>query len=472
MTQAELTKRHTSLRPGTIVELFELTMSHLPGLEGEPPFRWTSGKAVTLDGKLYSKMAIESEGWEESSQGVSPRPRLTVANPRGALGQVIRAYRDLKGARVTRLKIFSDYLDDGASPSPGSYSSKDTFSVERKISETPEHIVLELAADLDVEGIQLPRHQVMGMTCGWRDYRGDGCGYTGTRYFDADDLPVGDPTKDICSRSLVGCIKRHTRTVFWDAVTDSTVFAAGARYMAIAKSGANLLSNKLLAQKAEGNVVPASWGFPLDWGLRAHRVWRHKLYSELVAMDISVAGPTYLADRSIPFLLLDDKHIPGAKMLCVWLKLMSGTLGAGNRLALGWLVRDEGFYENNEDNNYYPPVWAALPTHYFEDKDLANFTLKAVSSPTPTHANFRTLRKGDTSRPDRNIPVVEAIPAIFLVSGAEPNTTQFVLRVGTPYVGAVQDFESVLSLNTTTLSKEVVDPLPFGGFVGASLFKG
>ncbi len=83
----------------------------------------------------------------------------------------------------------------------------DIFFIDRKVTETRDIVEFELAAAFDVAGIQLPRRQIIQNVCTWR-YRGTECGYTGTSYFDANDVAVGSVGLDVCGKRLSSCKKR------------------------------------------------------------------------------------------------------------------------------------------------------------------------------------------------------------------------------------------------------------------------
>lgn len=92
---------------------------------------------------------------------------------------------------------------------PNRHLLDEIFFIERKVSEDPIAVEFELSSALDLSTSKLPRRVVSVGVCTWEEYRGEGCEYTGTHYFDARDNPVTDPAKDICSRSTNGCKIRH-----------------------------------------------------------------------------------------------------------------------------------------------------------------------------------------------------------------------------------------------------------------------
>ena len=73
--------------------------------------------------------------------------------------------------------------------------------------ENRELVTFELSATFDVAGVKLPRRQIVQNICPWT-YKGEGCGYSGTDYYDINDQEVTDAADDVCSHRLTGCRAR------------------------------------------------------------------------------------------------------------------------------------------------------------------------------------------------------------------------------------------------------------------------
>jgi len=143
-----------------------------------------------------------------------PRPRLRVANVTGAITALVLTYQDLVGAKITRKRTLAKYLDavnfeGGVNPTadPLAEFADDVYYVDRKSRETRDVVEFELAASFDLEGVTLPRRQIVQNVCPWR-YRGSECGYTGMAYFDANDQAVGSSSLDVCGKRLSSCKAR------------------------------------------------------------------------------------------------------------------------------------------------------------------------------------------------------------------------------------------------------------------------
>lgn len=91
---------------------------------------------------------------------------------------------------------------------PNRHFADEIFFIERKVGEDDVSIEFELSSIVDFENLQLPRGIIVVGYCAHDEYRGEGCMYAGTAYFDAEDNPVTDPALDVCSRSPGGCKKR------------------------------------------------------------------------------------------------------------------------------------------------------------------------------------------------------------------------------------------------------------------------
>lgn len=113
----KITELIQRLDADTRVELFELDLtpirkiddvdSHIYFHAGTDKF----GGPVVWQGKTYSPWPIKVEGFEMTTQGSLPRPRLKVANVNGSILALADQFDDLIGARLTRRETFAQYLD-------------------------------------------------------------------------------------------------------------------------------------------------------------------------------------------------------------------------------------------------------------------------------------------------------------------------------------------------------------------------
>lgn len=203
------------LAPGSLVEVFTLDSTALGGAV----YNFHAGanglsNAIVLDGVTYSMWPIEASGFELTSKGTLPTPMMRVANITGVIGALCDELDDLVGAKLIRRRIFAKYLDainfaGSVNPSadPNARFPDEIWFVDRKVDENNVFVEFALASSMDVEGVKLPRRQVIANTCSWI-YRGPECGYTGTDYFDLNDAATTS-VNDKCGKRLTSCKLRY-----------------------------------------------------------------------------------------------------------------------------------------------------------------------------------------------------------------------------------------------------------------------
>jgi lambda family phage minor tail protein L len=207
-----------SLSPSAIVELFELDATSIGG----PLVYWHNGvnelgSDVVWQGNTYTRLPVEANGFEKSSNGTIPRPTLRIANVTGVISATARAYDDLIGAQVTRRKTFVKYLDAvnfaSGNPlaDPNAAFQDDIWIVDRKASENGIFIEFELAAIFDLAGVKLPRRQFVQNICGWA-YRSAECSYSGGAVADTNDVATTILANDVCGKRLASCALRFGET--------------------------------------------------------------------------------------------------------------------------------------------------------------------------------------------------------------------------------------------------------------------
>lgn len=200
------------LAPGSIVSFFELDLTSLGGTY----FRFHAGKNslgsdVTWQGVVYSAFPVDAQGFETSGNGKFPRPTIAVANVTGIVSAALRDFNDLVGAKVTRKRTLTKYLDAVNFPGgvnltadPNQHFTDEVYFIDRKASENKLTVTFELASPWDVQGVKLPRRQVIANTCPWR-YRSAECSYAGVPVADANDAATNILANDVCGKRLSSC---------------------------------------------------------------------------------------------------------------------------------------------------------------------------------------------------------------------------------------------------------------------------
>ncbi len=213
------------LAPSAIIELFELHLDST--LHGSTDiYRWHNGcnAAVTGDitwrSQAYSRQPVEATGFESSvGKGTLPRPTLTISNMTdmnitdlvnvaGITALLLFVNKttpgnDLGGAIVKRIRTLKKYIDGESGADPYAEFPQEIWYVDRKASESRDLVSFELASKFDLPGVNLPRRQIVASVCQWA-YKGDGCGYNGTNYFNVNDDPA-DASTDKCGKKLTSC---------------------------------------------------------------------------------------------------------------------------------------------------------------------------------------------------------------------------------------------------------------------------
>ena len=185
------------LEPNAIIELFQL---HLDAtLHGSADiFYWHNGVNanvtgnITWNGQEYFRLPLEATGFDYSSSGSLPRPKLAVSNIGSSITELllqvnlITAGNDLGGAKVIRIRTLKKYLDGQPAADPHAKFPDEIWYVDRKSNENRAVVEFELASKFDLVGVMLPRRQIIANVCQWV-YRGGECGYTGPPVADAND---------------------------------------------------------------------------------------------------------------------------------------------------------------------------------------------------------------------------------------------------------------------------------------------
>ncbi len=107
------------------------------------------------------------------------------------------------GAEVTAIQSTPRY-EYGLEADPTQHLVDDVWYVDRKSKENSVSIEFELASALDMQGVTLPRRQVIQNVCSWL-YRSSECGYTGGPVAEANGTPTTDAELDACGKRLSDC---------------------------------------------------------------------------------------------------------------------------------------------------------------------------------------------------------------------------------------------------------------------------
>ena len=181
-----------------IVELFQLELTTaIHGVSQTHYFHngvGTNNDAnIIFDNNEYTRMPIEATGFEYNGKQL-PRPTLKVSNILGNITTILLTLpQGLEGAKVTRIRTLRRYIDDanfeggdilledgsfllqeddsvvdlesGQNPfgtaDPTALFPLEIFFIDRKSAENRAECTFELAASFDLDGVRLPKRQVL-----------------------------------------------------------------------------------------------------------------------------------------------------------------------------------------------------------------------------------------------------------------------------------------------------------------------
>ena len=186
------------INPSNIVELFQLQLdSAIHG--ANTIYYFHNGVSENNNGNLifdnieYTRMPIEASGFEFNGKQL-PRPKLAVSNILGTITTLLLTLpQGLEGAKVTRIRTLERYIDhinfdigdilleDGSAileedgslisqelsdnphgtPDPTATFPNEVYFIDRKTMETRDVVQFELTASFDLQGVRLPRRQVL-----------------------------------------------------------------------------------------------------------------------------------------------------------------------------------------------------------------------------------------------------------------------------------------------------------------------
>lgn len=202
--------------PGEIVDLFAIDTSKYDGLIHHyiPSINKVSG-SIYFEDVEYTPMAMQATGFDKNSSGTIPQPKLVIADISGALYTDIKAFNDLLGSKVTRIRTFKKYIDvSSGGDGSNSHFPKDIYYIERKSNQSRFLTEFTLSALLDLQGLKLPKRLVLKNTCThvyrvWTgsefSYTNATCPYADIRYFTSLGVVTASPAEDACGKRYSDC---------------------------------------------------------------------------------------------------------------------------------------------------------------------------------------------------------------------------------------------------------------------------
>ena len=159
--------------PGSeLIELFELeldsstTVYFHSGVEEDlstVQFRQEGGAV-----KTYVALPLQAKGFKADPKGTSARPSISFANVSNIFKNTVSDFDTLLGSKITRRTTLKKYLvgESGDSTPPVEFP-KQIFLLDRIASSSKTAITFECATPYDLQGITLPKRQVIANGCPW-----------------------------------------------------------------------------------------------------------------------------------------------------------------------------------------------------------------------------------------------------------------------------------------------------------------
>lgn len=208
------------VKPGTR-EVVALSLFRRDGTFCNARFDLTAKSLVSVSSGYTATIEEVENGWLRISltgsvlAGVnSPRHHLFLDNGTttaytgdGVSGLYVYGPQAEIGSTLSEYQEVGATWNDNPAADPTAEFPADIYYIDRKSVETNEIVEFELGPAMDVTGVMLPRRQIIQNICPWK-YRSSECGYTGTNYFDANDVSVGSLALDVCGKRLGSCKTR------------------------------------------------------------------------------------------------------------------------------------------------------------------------------------------------------------------------------------------------------------------------
>jgi lambda family phage minor tail protein L len=264
-----------SLNPSAVITFFTFDLTDIlfdKGLISSPDdtninervFRFHNNLFMTRErliwqGLEYNGVPLETDGFEVSSQGALPSPKLkiTVSDDGvpifSLLKSQLRSLGDAAGVRVTRQRTLAKYLDAtnfSSEDRPKDHSEdvnaefpRDIFFIERVTQENKTTVEYQLNSILDLENVRLPARMMVQQRCMWF-YRGEGCSYEYSGGMDAEQqvihgsatLPSAAPPTSSLDNELFSDILPNIPLINSGKYDDTVVYEVG-NFVFIQKDG-------------------------------------------------------------------------------------------------------------------------------------------------------------------------------------------------------------------------------------------
>ena len=130
---------------------------------------------IVWQSNTYTRIPIQASGFKYTGKGKLPRPTLTFSNLLGTITAILQltnqttAFSDLAGAKVTRRRTLSRFLDATnfpssvnpfGTPDASSELPREVYFIERKTTENRNVVSFEMVGSFDLFGVAAPKKLV------------------------------------------------------------------------------------------------------------------------------------------------------------------------------------------------------------------------------------------------------------------------------------------------------------------------
>ena len=130
---------------------------------------------IVWQSNTYTRIPVKAEGYKYTGKGKLPRPLISFSNLLGTITAILQltnqttAFSDLAGAKVTRRRTLSRFLDATnfpssvnpyGTPDASSELPREVYFIERKTIENRDIVQFEMVGSFDLFGIGAPKKLV------------------------------------------------------------------------------------------------------------------------------------------------------------------------------------------------------------------------------------------------------------------------------------------------------------------------
>jgi len=130
---------------------------------------------IVWQSNTYTRIPVKAEGYKYTGKGKLPRPLISFSNLLGTITAILQltnqttAFSDLAGAKVTRRRTLSRFLDATnfpssvnpyGTPDASSELPREVYFIERKTIENRDIVQFEMVGSFDLFGIAAPKKLV------------------------------------------------------------------------------------------------------------------------------------------------------------------------------------------------------------------------------------------------------------------------------------------------------------------------